>query len=208
MRNLLLSLTALAVLAPGAARADKLVESGTKIGFESPVTYDGVSFKCLGTGLRKKFVVKVYAVAFCLEASKADAVLADAKAKAGAPAEKNQAFFNVLRDSDAAKAVDLRFVHNVGKEKIVEAFEETLQKAMGDKDKDGRAKFLALVDRDVRDGQTLTLTATADGKLTLTIAGHAGSVTDPAIAKAIWNAWIGPDSVTEDLKEDLARRAR
>ncbi|MBS2030905.1 MAG: chalcone isomerase family protein [Deltaproteobacteria bacterium] len=206
MRTLLSTALLLALFVP-IAHAEKLVEEATEQSFDSPQTIDGIEFKCLGTGVRKKFVVKVYAVAFCLGADKADATVAAALAKAGGKVDgDSKAFFQALRESDAAKAVDMRFVHDVGKEKIVEAFGETLEKALGNDDADGRAKFLALVDRDIKKGDRMTLTAAPDGKLTLTIAGHAGSVTDPKIAKHIWVSWIGPDAVTPGLRDDIAAR--
>src|SRR5438105_4930428 len=143
MKIALCAALALAVL-PGVARAEKLVEEHTEIGFDAAQTLDGISLKCVGTGLRKKFVVKVYAVAFCLEADKADAVLAAAKAKAGGKVDGDStAFFTALREASAAKAVDMRFVHDAPKEKMVEAFGETLDKALGKDDAEGRAKFLA-----------------------------------------------------------------
>lgn len=199
-----------ALLAPASAfAADSLREESTGIAFEGSPTVDGVAFKCLGTGLRKKFVVKVYAVAFCLEASKAQATVAAAAAKAGRVDEDNQVFFNGLAEAPVAKLVDMRFVHDVDKAKIVEAFNETLDKSLGrGKDPEARAKFLALVDRDIKKNDRVTLSATAEGKLTLTIAGHAGSVTDAPIARAIWGAWIGHDSVTPELKKSLARAAK
>jgi len=208
MRTLLSTALLLTLLAPVTAHADKLVEDGTGIAFDSPQTIDGISFKCLGTGLRKKFVVKVYAVAFCLGADKADATVAAAAAKAGGKLDgDNKAFFTALRESDAAKAVDMRFVHDAGKDKIVDAFKDTLDEALGNDDADGRAKFLALVDRDIKKGDRMTLTATPDGKLTLTMAGHAASMVDPKIAKHIWVSWIGPDAVTPGLRDDIAARA-
>ena len=210
MRHLLCALAACVLLVPASAfAADSLREESTGIAFEGAPTVDGVAFRCLGTGLRKKFVVKVYAVAFCLEASKAQETMASAAAKAGNVDEDNQVFFNALAESSVAKLVDMRFVHDVDKEKIVEAFTETLDKSLGrGKDPDARAKFLALVDRDIKKGDRVTLSASAEGKLTLTIAGNAGSVVDPPIAHAIWGAWIGHDSVTPALKKSLAHAAK
>jgi hypothetical protein len=210
MRTLFQAVLLVAMLAPVAALAEgKLVEPDTEIAFDQTPTMDGVAYKCLGAGLRKKVVFKVYAVAFCVEASKADAVVsAAAKAASGKVDADSTAFFTALGHADAAKAVDMRFVRDVDKAKIVEAYSETLQKALGADDAEGKAKFLALVDRDVKSGQRMTLSANTEGLITMTINGHAGTVTDPKIAKAIWVSWLGPDSVAPSLKEDIAKHVQ
>jgi hypothetical protein len=186
----------------------KLVEPDSGESFEAESTYNGTSFICLATGLRKKFVVKVYAAAFCLEKSKAADTLAAARAKAGgAPSAETLAYFDAIRDAPVAKTMDMAFVRDVDRGKIAEAFEETLRKALGDQDKDGQARFVALVDRDVKKGEHIVLTTQPDGSIHLSIGGQDHTLTDPKVARYIWNAWLGPDSVVPALKEMLVKRA-
>lgn len=202
MRNTLFGFTAALALAFPAAAHAQLKEASSGTEFSAAAKLNGQEFDCVATGLRSKFFIKVYAVAFCLEKGKGAETL---KAASG---QKGQAFFDSLRDAKVAKAVDMAFLRDVEKEKIIDAFKETLGKAMGTDDEEGRAKFLALVDRDVKKGEHIVLTAKSDGTLDLTIGGKGGTVTDPKVARWIWNAWIGPDSVAPSLKDDLQSKAQ
>ena len=199
---------ALGLLVTTAASADKLTEPSSGVSFDAAPTYNGIAFSCLGVGLRKKFVVKVYAVTFCVEQAKAhDAVAAALAAAGGKASEDSQPFFTSLKDSPTAKAADMVFVRDVDKGKIAEAFEETLKNALGDDDKDGQAQFLALVNRDIAKGDHILLTTQPDGTIHLAIAGHDGKVTDAKVARHIWNAWLGPNGVAPSLKESIAAAA-
>ena len=192
-------------LSAAPALAEKITEPSTGTTFETEATYNGGKYTCLAAGVRKKLFIKVYAVAFCVEAGKGDEALAGAK-KAGSA--DSQAFFDALRDFKGAHAVDMAFAREVEKGKIAEAFKETLGKALGEDDKDGQEKFLALVNRDVKAGEHIVLTSTPDGVLHLSIAGNDQTVTDAKVARYIWNAWLGSESVAPALKEALTARAK
>jgi len=197
------------LIAPSVARAEKLVEPSSDHEFESAPTYQGMAFQCPAAGIRKKAIIKVYAIAFCLEKGKAAETLAAAKGAAGgAVDEDNQKFFDALRDAKVGKAADMYFVRNVGKEKIAEAYEETLKKALGEDDKEGQAKFLAMVARDVKEGEHIVLTTSPEGTIHMTIGGEDKSMSDPKVAQHIWNAWLGPEGVSHSLKAALAKSAK
>jgi hypothetical protein len=207
--RLLISALAIGLLAPAAARADKLREPSSEHEFEREPALNGVSYRCQAAGIRKKAFIKVYALAFCLEKDKADATLATAKAAAGGKVEEgSQAFFDSLRDAKVAKAIDMYFVRNVGKDKIAEAYQETLSKALGSDDAEGQAKFLALVDRDVKEGEHIVLTTQPDGTIHLSIGGQDKTLSDPKVAAHIWNAWLGKDGVSPTFKEALAQSVK
>jgi hypothetical protein len=210
MRNLTLGAVIGATLLAGApARAEKVREPSSEHEFERDPSFHGQGYHCLATGIRKKAIIKVYAIAFCVEKDKAGEALNAAKAAAGgAPDEDSQPFFNSLRDAKVAKAADMYFVRNVDKGKIAEAYEETLKKAMGADDAEGQAKFLAMVDRDVKEGEHIVLTTTPAGEIHMTIGDSDHSITDAKVAQHIWNAWLGPDGVSGSLKKALAEGAK
>jgi hypothetical protein len=207
-KRLLLSALAACLLAP-AAYAEKLHEPSSEHDFESDPSFYGTTFHCQAAGMRKKAFIKVYALTICLEKDKADGAMTAAKQAAGGKvSEDSQAFFDSLRDAKVAKAVDMYFVRNVGKDKIAEAWEETLTKALGSDDKDGQTKFLALVDKDVKEGEHIILTTAPDGAIHLSIGGSEKTFNDPKIAQHIWNAWLGKDGVSPSFKEALAKSVK
>jgi hypothetical protein len=202
-RSALAATVALALASP--AYAESIHEPSSDHEFEREPTYAGTAYRCQAAGIRKKAFIKVYAIAFCLEKAKGAEALAAAKAAVGGEVSADSGkFFASLRDAKVGKAADMYFVRNVDKGKIAEAYEETLKKAMGADDADGQAKFLALVNRDVKEGEHIVLTTSPDGTIHLSIGGQDQTLNDPKIAQHIWNAWLGGDGVSPSLKEALA----
>jgi hypothetical protein len=59
------------------ARAEgaQIVDRATGTKFDEVTRVEGKAYKCLGAGVRKLAVVKVYALAFCVDAAHADALV-------------------------------------------------------------------------------------------------------------------------------------
>lgn len=203
MKLAIAALAAAALAAP--AHADTLTEEASGHVFTAPAGPDGRPLMCLGTGLRKKFFIKVYAAVFCVDrAAGTAAVKKYAAAHPGADLAEDSGFFLALRDLAAPKTIRMYFLREVDKGKIKEAYSETLHNAGLPQAKIDA--FTALVDRDIREHAEIVL-ATTPGGLTLTLDGVEKKFDDAEVAHLIWDAWLGPKGVSDSLKESIGRGA-
>jgi hypothetical protein len=210
LRRLLLSAALLA--AWPAARAAEIVEPSTGVRFASPVTAGGESFECLGAGVRKIFIFKVYAVAFCMPPGEAQAVERSYAHSAypgligPALAEKlagDQGFFDVLANSPGDKLVLMHMVRDVSQKQLADAFHDSLSKILPPPKV---AVLVAAIPSDARDGQTAVLRS-HQGALSIDIGGRVQTIRDPETAQEIWRVWLGPESVSPTLKRSIAERS-
>ena len=67
-----LAFVALAAALGARADGDEIVDKATGTKFDELTRVEGHAYKCLGAGVRKLAIVKVYAIAFCVEAAHAD----------------------------------------------------------------------------------------------------------------------------------------
>ncbi|RMG12921.1 MAG: hypothetical protein D6729_15925 [Deltaproteobacteria bacterium] len=208
----LAALAGLTLLAPHSVRAEATMqEPSTEVRFPVVREAGGLRFRCLGTGLRRVFFFKVYANTFCLDESKADAILEAARKAYGQgktgedladTLEESDAYFAKLASSDSDKLVVMHMVRNVGRKKLVNAFREALEDILP---KASIERLMGAIRTDAKDGQEV-LFFTRGTKVTIQIGPETVEIEDPAVAKKIWTVWLGPDSVTPALREDIARR--
>jgi len=216
MPQLRLIRTALALgvfaLAPSLVSAAPLVEDSTEVSFPETRTAGGIAYRCLGTGVRKVLFFKVYANTFCIDASNASAILkaavsANAAGKTGEALadtlEESAPFFRALFAAKADKLVVMHMVRNVSKEKLANAFEESLGKILS---KESIGRLIGAMTADAKDGQEI-LFFSQGSKVSITIGGKTTAIDDAEIAAKIWRVWLGPSSVTPALREDIAARA-
>ena len=175
-----LALAAAFVLAPG-------LQARELAGVTMPDTLDagGKTLKLNGMGLRKKAIFKVYVGGLYLETPTKDAAVAT---------------------NDVPKVMRMQFVRSVGKDKIVEGFNEGFEANAKEKAAAQKAnvdKFLAALP-DMKDGDVITYeyvpgkgtTVSAGGKDLVTIEGK-------DFADALFLVWLGAKPPTEDLKKGL-----
>ena len=215
MRTLALSLLSLTLCLP--ARADQLTEPSSEVKFERAPTVAGKPFLCLGTGIRKKAIFKVYAIAFCVEDVAGRAAIQQwfegaGRSFAGVQGEKlaekladDPDFFRAMMALPVEKYAQLVFVRDVSKEKMRDAFDDSLTKALGKTEKARIDKFVGLLDRDLKDGDKLELITRPDGAIEVGFTGDLKGLTDPILAAALWTPYLGPDSVAPKLKESVAK---
>ena len=197
------------------ARAEKIAEAATGVQFDAKKSLDGRSYTLVGTGVRKKFVVKVYAMALYVEDVEGKRAFPSLASKAGG-ADKAK-----LTEGDRAQSFVmwgsfnkvglLHFVRDVGAEKIRGAFEDGLADELSDKAaadvREATQAFIKLFDRDVKNGDEIALHTSPDGKVDLTIAGqNKGSVQNTKLARAIWGVWLGAKPISKDLRAELVNR--
>lgn len=207
----------LALLAATPARAETLVEPATEVAFEANPTYQGKRFACLGTGLRKKAIFKVYAVAFCVEEAalgsqldlwfhgpgrRHEALRGDALGEA---LERDPEFFDALLALPADKAVEMAFVREVSRERIKDAFTDSLVRAMGDSLRPRIEAFVGNLHRGMGKGERLVLDARVDGAVSVILSDREQDLRDEAIAKALWVPYLGRDSIMPGLKKSVAQ---
>jgi hypothetical protein len=189
---------------PGGTRvklgADTFVDPSTGATFPRTVTIataDGrtIELAAAGSGVRKKFVVKVYAAALWYDVA--------------APLS-SRPLDNLALD-DMARRLVMTFQRDVDGDAIVKAYREGFDKAWGGA-KPGPDlatdldEFLARFEGGVRKGESIELLYIPGEGLYTLVAGRAGPVVrTPQIARSLWSIWLGPEPVSGDLRRDLVR---
>lgn len=204
-----------ALLAAVPALAEPLVEPSSDQRFERSPVLDGKPFLCLGAGIRKKSFWSVYAIDFCVEAAAGRAELARWLSGAGRrhAGKRTEAlaqglggdpeFFQFMVTMPVEKSADIVFVRDVSREKIREAFTWSLVRALGEAERPRIESFVSLIDRDIKEGERIALRTTPSGEVTLSL-GSPHHIKDEKLSRALWQAYLGPDSVTPALKASVA----
>jgi hypothetical protein len=103
------------------------------------------------------------------------------------------------------------FLRDVDAEKIRDTFGDGLEEEMNDKAsadrKQAAQQFLALFDRDIKEGQEIKIRTSAEGKIDVEIGGQKKSApTSPKLARAVWSIWLGSKSISPELRKALVDR--
>jgi hypothetical protein len=210
-----LAIGAALLCAPSLAAAEKVSEPATGVQFDAKKSVDGRNYTLIGAGVRKKFVVKVYAMGLYLEDVEGKRAFPSLATKAGGSdkaklTEGDRAQSFVMWGSFNKLAI-LHFVRDVGADKIRGAFEESLTDELSDKAaadvREATQAFLKLVDKDAKSGDELVLHTSPDGKVELSIGGvNKGSVQNAKLARSIWGVWLGSKPISKDLRGELVNR--
>ncbi|MSP59961.1 MAG: hypothetical protein EXR72_06400 [Myxococcales bacterium] len=185
----------------GTVRAETIAEPSTGHGFESPRSIDGKPYTLVGTGVRKKFIIKVYAMAIYVE---------DAGARKGFAAGRGDAQGFVMAGQFGKLGV-LHFARSVDSSKIRDAFREGLEDELSDRApadvRQAAEGFIAAFDRDMTEGQEIHIRTTGDGKIEASIAGQKRALgQNPKVARAIWGIWLGAKPISTDMRKTLVDR--
>lgn len=203
----LVVLFALPALAP--AGAAELVDSSTGTRFAATAKAGGTEFQCLGAGVRKMFTFKVYAVAYCVDAERADAVETLGQAlhpdltgeELAKALENDPRFYDHLQRLPGDKLVIMHMVRDVDREKLADAFRKSLKDVLP---REKVEKLVAAIPADVRDGEN-ALIYSSGSSLVIDIGGRQSTVEDAQIAQRLWAVWLGPESVSPSLKHSIAQ---
>jgi hypothetical protein len=184
---------------PALALAEDVTEPGTGHAFPAERSYNGKSYNLVGVGLRKKFIIKVYAMGLYAEQE-------GGKSAFAASSDHGQGFFT---RGDFDKLAVLHFAREVDSGKIREAYRESMgdELAAGGERQKAAEAFLALFDRDVKKGEDLVIHTTSDGQVTVEVGGQ--KKTGPMskqLATAIWNIWLGARPPSPDMRTTLIQR--
>jgi hypothetical protein len=150
------------------------------------VAVEGHTLMLNGSGIRKKFVIKVYVGS--LYTAKPLRTAAEA-----------------LQDRHD-KLIRMNFLYSrVGKDKIIDAFREGFANNSPDlvDSPEGR-KFLALFTSDFKRGDVVDLFLGGDGKVTAKHNGRLlGTIASPRLAEGILRIYLGAKPADEDLKRGM-----
>jgi len=198
------------------ARADQLLEPSSELKFEKAPTVDGKPYLCLGTGIRKKAIFRVYAMVFCVEDAAGRAEIAKwfegagkkhAALKGDALAEalaEDGGLFKHLMTMPVARYAELIFVRDVSREKMRDAFVESLTRSLGTSEKARIDRFVGLLERDIKEKEHLKIRTGTGGEIEVAL-DQPKALTDEKLAGAVWEAYLGRNSVAPKLKESVAR---
>jgi hypothetical protein len=198
------------------ARAEPVVEPATGQSFEATRTVDGRPFALLGTGVRKKIGFKVYAMALYVDETDGRRAFPALAMRAGGRdrsrlinGDHAQSF---VIWGQFAKLGVMRFVRNVGGEKIRDGFKEGLEDELAGKGGPELQKaaeaFVALFgDRELKVADEIHLLTGGDGKVQVEIAGERkDGPQSPKLVRAVWNIWLGAKPISTDLRKGLIER--
>lgn len=112
--------------------------------------------------------------------------------------------------TDVPKQIVMRFVRNVGREKLIEAWNEGFEKNAG-ASKDAVASGLQKLDAamtDVKSDDTIVLTYLPESGTTVEVKGK-DSVTIPGgdFGRVLFSIWLGPNPPNIGLRDGLLGRA-
>ncbi len=205
----------LVCLSSGSAKADAVTESATGHSFEAVTSVGGRSYVLLGAGVRKKFLVKVYAMALYVDDVEArhdfPALVSRAGGRDHAKLTGGDHAQSFVMWGTFGKLAILHFVRDVEADKVRGAFEEGLQDELSDKApadlKQSAQQFLALFDKDLKEGQEIVLATSADGKIEIKLPGdNKAGPQSPRLARAVWGIWLGEKPISADLRRALVER--
>lgn len=173
-------------------------------------TYD---LSCVGTGVRKKMVIKVYALGFYVENAYRQQLAAKWKAQVpkAADLEDQAAFFQSLVKDTYCRQFEMKFVREVDAEKVRDAFTEGLENNLPQmKQKPELAaaakKFVGWFQGTIAEGDRLVITLFPDGTI---IAAHndkpLGTMQDAALVPGVTAIWMGKECISETLRAEAVR---
>jgi len=185
-------LLALVLLLLPAGLATALTEPETGREVPDTVALGPATLDVTGVGIREKtfLSVNVYLIASYV----------DAQAEiTGDPAAG-------ILELDAPKSLRMLLLRGFGREKLVNAFREVIEKNYDDLApiRDAMTTFDAYWDRDAREGDVIHFDYVPDTGLTTTLNGEVkGTIAGPAFARALWTVWFGAKPADEGLRRDL-----
>jgi hypothetical protein len=187
------ALIAVLLLAALPALGEVIIEKNSKTEFPTEITMSDAAgaeyaLRATGTGLRKKFVFKVYAACFYVDQE----VEFDAS-----PQE-------TAINGDFAKGIVMHFLRDVDSNKIAGAFTEGIRKTLAEGHDEAVDAFAAMFSEKVMKGETIELDYLPGSGLSARQAGaDLGRIDDPAVIAAIWATWFGEKPISGDLKHGL-----
>lgn len=196
MKMVLAALVALVALQQPPAMEEEVVEPRTGVRF----TTRQADLSLLGMGVRTKsiFRVKVYAIGLYVADAALAGPLAAHKGKLDTPE-----FYRDLVWGDFEKQVNMKFVRDVTRAEVQEAFREALPQVNRARLDEFAAHFV-----DTKQGQEYILRWAPGGVLETSFISQPNTpIADKDFAAAVFGIWLGEYPIQADIKRDLVSRA-
>lgn len=183
----LCTLMSACLLSVGLYAQDNIVDNSTHETFPKEVSFEsnGKQYQLQATGVatRKKLIVKVYSIASYLQ-----------KGAGGGD------ILQAILSDDNAKQLTMKWVRDVGVDKVQEAYKESFHKVFSGQEYAALAgdinQFLQFFNENAHAGDEYILRWLPGGYVEVLINGKkVGSLTNKEFAKGLWNIWFGPKSV-------------
>lgn len=185
-----------------------LIEPSTHVRFPLMRTYlnapEALPMRCVGTDVRKKFIVKVYAICFYVNSEEMNKMFPE-----GFNATETD--YAQLLKASYHRGIIMHFVRDVGKDKIADAFEEGLKKnwpegSTYDKAMPALQAFLDASRHDIKNNQEIQIWIDDHGTITV-LHGTLPSVRiqDEILAQAVTGIWLGRDPVNKGMKANMVQ---
>ena len=197
-----------------AARADgvHIVDGATGTKFDELARVDGKDYKVLGAGVRKLAVVKVYALAFYIDAAHAEALVSDYLETHHAGLEgkplvealrRDAEFFETMARARQSRLVVLKMQRDVSRKQLANTIRRSLSPLLPAEKLD---RLDAAITKGAEKGEVVKIYAVGN-KLTVDVAGERRVVDDDEVARNLFLVWLGTKSVSPTLRDDIARHA-
>jgi hypothetical protein len=156
--------------------------------FQDTIDVDGAKLTLNGAGIRKKFVIKVYAGGLYLTQPSKDA--------------------NAIVAADAPKRVRMVFLRDVSRDQVLDAYREGFRSNSGGPGLDGllsKLEKLAPAIPDLKEGAEMFVTYVPGKGTTVAAAGGGTPVTVEGkdFADAMFRNWLGSEPADGTLKEAM-----
>jgi hypothetical protein len=186
MKRLLAAALALCLTAPLPARAARIAG----VEFPDSAEVGGQTLKLNGVGLRKKFIIKVYAGGLYLLAPSKDAAAVVA--------------------ADAPKRVRMVFLRDVSKKQVMDAYREGFERNSGGpglKDLEAKLDRIApAIPAELKEGAEMLVTYVPGEGTTVASAAGQATVDGKEFADALFKNWLGASPADDDLKKGMLGR--
>jgi hypothetical protein len=161
------------------------------VDFPDSIDVDGTALKLNGAGLRKKFVIKVYAGGLYLAQPSKDA--------------------EAIVSADQPKRVRMVFLRDVSRDQVMDAYREGFRNNSAGPNLDALLKQLdqlAPAIPNLKEGAEMFVTYVPGKGTTVAAAGGGSPVTVPGkdFADAIFRNWLGKEPADESLKDGMLGR--
>jgi hypothetical protein len=189
----------------------QIVDEATGTKFDELTRIDSTSYACLGAGVRKLAFVNVYALAFYVNAAHADEAVksylqAHHRGLRGQPLfealRKDVKFFDMLATTEHSRLVVLKMQRDLSRRQLASNIRRSLSPLLPE---DKLDRLDAAITKGAVKGQVVKIYAVGS-KLTVDVAGEVRTVEDEEVVRHLYSVWLGPESVSPTLREDIARR--
>ena len=194
------------------ADAGPVVDEATGTKFDAVTQIEGTAYQCLGAGVRKLALVKVYALAFYVDVKHANALVkghlqTHHAGLRGQPLldalEKDAEFFEALASTEHSRLIVLQMQRDVSRKQLASTIRRSLTPLLPE---DKLDRLDAAITKGAEKGQVVKVYAVGK-KLTVDVAGKVRTIEDEEVVRHLYSVWLGADSVSPTLRDDIARRA-